>query len=101
MAVDVAFDGREALDRTSVNAYDIVVLDRDLPQVHGDEVCMALVADGTESRVLMLTAAGTIEDRVEGLGLGAEDYLPKPFALAELIAPSGCWAGAAGRCRRR
>ena len=86
MAVDVAFDGREALDRASVNAYDVVVLDRDLPQVHGDEVCKALVADSTESRVLMLTAAGAIEDRVEGLGLGAEDYLPKPFALAELIA---------------
>jgi len=86
MAVDVVFDGRDALERTSVNAYDVVVLDRDLPEVHGDEVCRALVAKDSGSRVLMLTAAGAIEDRVAGLGLGAEDYLPKPFALAELIA---------------
>jgi DNA-binding response OmpR family regulator len=86
MAVDVALDGDEALARTSVNAYDVVVLDRDLPGVHGDDVCRTLTAEGSESRVLMLTAAGSIEERVEGLGLGAEDYLPKPFALAELIA---------------
>jgi DNA-binding response OmpR family regulator len=86
MAVDVVFDGHDALDRTSVTCYDVVVLDRDLPGVHGDEVCRTLVAQGSESRVLMLTAADSIEDRVEGLGLGAEDYLPKPFALAELIA---------------
>lgn len=86
MAVDVAFDGREALARVALATYDVVVLDRDLPGVHGDEVCRALVADGGSSRVLMLTAAGSLEDRVEGLGIGADDYLPKPFHLAELIA---------------
>jgi DNA-binding response OmpR family regulator len=86
MAVDVAFDGREALARTSVTTYDVVVLDRDLPGVQGDEVCRSLVADGSPSGVLMLTAAGTLEDRVEGLGIGADDYLPKPFHLAELVA---------------
>jgi DNA-binding response OmpR family regulator len=66
--------------------YDVVVLDRDLPGLHGDEVCRSIVADGRASRVLMLTAAGTVRDRVEGLGLGADDYLPKPFAFAELVA---------------
>jgi DNA-binding response OmpR family regulator len=86
MAVDVAFDGREALDRVALITYDVVVLDRDLPGVHGDEVCRSLVADGCPSAVLMLTAAGALEDRVEGLGLGADDYLPKPFHIAELIA---------------
>jgi DNA-binding response OmpR family regulator len=86
MAVDLAFDGREALELASVHGYDVVVLDRDLPQVHGDAVCRALVRDGARARVLMLTAASTIEDRVDGLGLGADDYLPKPFAFAELIA---------------
>jgi DNA-binding response OmpR family regulator len=85
MAVDVAFDGREALDRAAFTDYDVVVLDRDLPGVHGDEVCRSLVADG-RSAVLMLTAAGSIEDRVEGLGIGADDYLPKPFHLSELVA---------------
>jgi DNA-binding response OmpR family regulator len=85
MAVDVAFDGREALDRTAFIRYDVVVLDRDLPNVHGDEVCRALVETG-QSAVLMLTASGTIEDRVEGLGIGADDYLPKPFHIAELVA---------------
>jgi len=86
MAVDVAFDGREALARATVTGYDVIVLDRDIPVVHGDEVCRALVADGALSRVLMLTAASAIEDRVEGLGLGADDYLSKPFAIAELVA---------------
>jgi DNA-binding response OmpR family regulator len=86
MAVDIALDGGQALERTAVTAYDVVVLDRDLPEVHGDDVCRTLVADGNQARVLMLTAAGSVADRVEGLGLGAEDYLPKPFALAELIA---------------
>ncbi len=86
MAVDIAFDGREALHRTQLTNYDVVVLDRDLPQVHGDEVCRSLVADGSTSAVLMLTAAGTLEDRVQGLGIGADDYLPKPFHLPELIA---------------
>jgi DNA-binding response OmpR family regulator len=86
MAVDVALDGHEALDRAGVNAYDVVVLDRDLPGVHGDDICSRLVAGQSESRVLMLTAAGSVEDRVDGLSLGADDYLPKPFAMAELIA---------------
>jgi DNA-binding response OmpR family regulator len=86
MAVDVAGDGQAALARVDVVGYDVVVLDRDLPELHGDEVCRAIVADGRTSRVLMLTAAGTVRDRVEGLGLGADDYLPKPFAFAELVA---------------
>jgi DNA-binding response OmpR family regulator len=86
MAVDVAFDGREALDRIALTAYDVVVLDRDLPGVHGDEVCRSLVANGAPGSVLMLTAATTIADRVEGLGIGADDYLPKPFHLDELVA---------------
>ena len=86
MAVDVVYDGREALDRTAVIDYDVVVLDRDIPEVHGDEVCGALVQRTTQTRVLMLTASGTIADRVEGLSLGADDYLPKPFAYAELVA---------------
>jgi DNA-binding response OmpR family regulator len=86
MAVDVVFDGHEALAHIAVTAYDVVVLDRDLPGVHGDDVCRTLVAEGCESRVLMLTAAGAVDDRVEGLGLGADDYLAKPFAVAELIA---------------
>jgi DNA-binding response OmpR family regulator len=86
MAVDVVFDGHEALTHIANAAYDVVVLDRDLPGVHGDEVCRTLVAEGCESRVLMLTAAGAVDDRVEGLGLGADDYLAKPFAVAELVA---------------
>lgn len=85
MAVDVAFDGREALDRAHLTSYDVVVLDRDLPEIHGDDVCRSLVAQG-RSAVLMLTAAGTVEARIEGLGIGADDYLPKPFHLAELVA---------------
>jgi DNA-binding response OmpR family regulator len=85
MAVDVAFDGREALERTNLVTYDVVVLDRDLPNIHGDEVCRSL-AHGGETAVLMLTAAASIEDRVKGLGIGADDYLPKPFHIAELIA---------------
>jgi DNA-binding response OmpR family regulator len=85
MAVDVAFDGREALDHAAVTDYDVVVLDRDLPGVHGDDVCRSLSTTG-ESAVLMLTAAGSVEDRVEGLGIGADDYLPKPFHLTELVA---------------
>ena len=85
MAVDVAFDGREALERAHLVTYDVVVLDRDLPNVHGDEVCRAL-ANGGETAVLMLTAAASVEDRVKGLGIGADDYLPKPFHIAELVA---------------
>ena len=86
MAVDLAFDGDQALERGAVHDYDVIVLDRDLPGVHGDDVCRTLVASGGRARVLMLTAAATIEDRVDGLGIGADDYLPKPFAFAELIA---------------
>jgi DNA-binding response OmpR family regulator len=86
MAVDLAFDGNDALVHVAGTDYDVVVLDRDLPGIDGDEVCRRLVADGSRSRVLMLTAADTVADRVEGLGLGADDYLAKPFAFAELVA---------------
>src|SRR5246127_5370071 len=86
MAVDVVLDGDDALEHLAVTRYDVVVLDRDLPGVHGDEVCRRITAAGAGSRVLMLTAASTITDRVEGLGLGADDYLPKPFDFAELVA---------------
>src|SRR3954466_10121021 len=86
MAVDVAYDGTAALDRTAEAEYDVVVLDRDLPGVHGDEVCRRLMAEPVRTRVLMLTAAGAIAERVEGLTLGADDYLPKPFAYPELVA---------------
>jgi DNA-binding response OmpR family regulator len=86
LAVDVAYDGGQALERTAVVDYDVVVLDRDLPGVHGDDVCRELSAGGSTTRVLMLTASGTLADRVAGLELGADDYLPKPFAYAELIA---------------
>jgi DNA-binding response OmpR family regulator len=86
MAVDVAPDGEAALESLAVTRYDVVVLDRDLPAVHGDEVCRQIVAGPAGSRVLMLTAASTVADRVDGLGLGADDYLPKPFDFAELVA---------------
>jgi DNA-binding response OmpR family regulator len=86
MAVDVAFDGAAALQRAAVYGYDVIVLDRDLPVIHGDRVCEALVEQGGRTRVLMLTASTEIEDRVAGLSLGADDYLPKPFAFAELVA---------------
>jgi len=86
MAVDVAFDGQDALDHLAVTDYEVVVLDRDIPGRHGDEVCRALVASGSPSRILMLTAAGSVENRVEGLGIGADDYLPKPCDFGELVA---------------
>jgi DNA-binding response OmpR family regulator len=86
MAVDVVLDGAAALNHLDVTAYDVVVLDRDLPGVHGDDVCRRLVAGQSGTRVLMLTAASTVRDRVEGLGLGADDYLVKPFDFAELVA---------------
>ena len=86
MAVDVCYDGAAGLDRALFTGYDVIVLDRDLPGRHGDEVCAELMAAGCHSRVLMLTAAATIEDRVDGLDLGADDYVPKPFAFTELVA---------------
>ena len=86
LAVDVAFDGPGGLDRALFTNYDVVVLDRDLPGMHGDDVCAEITAAGLRSRVLMLTAASSIEDRVDGLDKGADDYLSKPFALAELAA---------------
>lgn len=85
-AVDVVYDGDAAMERVGVNDYDVVVLDRDLPFVHGDEVCRAIVDGNNDTRVLMLTAAAAVRDRVEGLALGADDYLPKPFAFVELSA---------------
>jgi len=86
MAVDVVLDGNAALERLAVTGYDVGVLDRDLPGTHGDEVCRKLVAEQSPSRILMLTAASTVSERVTGLGLGADDYLPKPFDFAELVA---------------
>jgi DNA-binding response OmpR family regulator len=86
MAVDVAYDGTAALDRTLEVDYDVVVLDRDLPGVPGDEVCRRLMREPLRTRVLMLTAAGAVADRVQGLTIGADDYLPKPFAYPELVA---------------
>jgi DNA-binding response OmpR family regulator len=85
-AVDVVYDGAAAIDVTTGTAYDVVVLDRDLPGVHGDQVCRRLARVATPSRILMLTAATDVEDRVDGLELGADDYLGKPFAFPELIA---------------
>jgi DNA-binding response OmpR family regulator len=86
MAVDIAEDGGSGLANARVYEYDVIVLDRDLPVLHGDEVCKQLNTDGIRARVLMLTASGGIEDRVQGLSLGADDYLPKPFAFSELVA---------------
>jgi DNA-binding response OmpR family regulator len=86
VAVDVVLDGREALARIALTRYDVVVLDRDLPGVHGDEVCRQIAAGQSETRILMLTAASSIKERVDGLGLGADDYLTKPFDFAELMA---------------
>lgn len=85
-AVDVAYDGAAASERVDVNDYDVVVLDRDLPLVHGDEVCRTVLRSGGGCRVLMLTAATSVHDRVAGLDIGADDYLNKPFAFAELLA---------------
>ncbi|MFI8521362.1 response regulator transcription factor [Streptomyces sp. NPDC085481] len=86
LAVDVAADGLEALRKLQLGEYDVLVLDRDLPGIHGDDVCRRVVEQRLMTRVLMLTAAGTVRDRVEGLGLGADDYLAKPFAYDELLA---------------
>jgi DNA-binding response OmpR family regulator len=86
MAVDVAYDGATAMEVTAFTSFDVIVLDRDLPRVHGDAVCASLVAGSATARILMLTAAAGVEDRVDGLNLGADDYLGKPFAFAELVA---------------
>jgi DNA-binding response OmpR family regulator len=86
MAVDVAYDGEAAMEITAFTGYDVIVLDRDLPRVHGDAVCASLVAGPAQARILMLTAAAAVDDRVDGLNLGADDYLGKPFAFAELVA---------------
>jgi DNA-binding response OmpR family regulator len=86
IAVDLAYDGATGLDKATLNAYDVIVLDRDLPRLHGDALCRQIVDSPGTSRILMLTAAGLVEDRVEGLNLGADDYLAKPFAFAELVA---------------
>ncbi len=86
MAVDVALDGDEGHEKATVTRYDVVVLDRDLPGMPGDELCREIVASGALTRVIMLTASGSVADRVEGLSLGADDYLAKPFAFDELVA---------------
>ena len=86
MAVDAVHDGAAALEAAAQAAYDVIVLDRDLPGLHGDLVCARLVDVGCRSRLLMLTAAATNDDLINGLGLGADDYLPKPFDFAELVA---------------
>jgi DNA-binding response OmpR family regulator len=86
LAVDVVYDGDAALERLTVNLYDVLILDRDLPGVHGDDVCREVVRLGLDVRILMLTAASAVTERVAGLNLGADDYLSKPFALAELAA---------------
>jgi len=86
MAVDVAVDGPSGLERALETDYDVIVLDRDLPGVHGDEVCAELIAAGRRSRIIMLTAASAMDDVVDGLSLGADDYLPKPFDFPVLVA---------------
>src|SRR2546423_15588852 len=86
MAVDVCYDGEVAMERLSVNRYDVAVLDRDMPKASGDAVCRWIVDSQFGTRILILTAASGIRDRVDGLGLGADDYLTKPFAFAELVA---------------
>ena len=99
LAVDIALDGKTALFKARVNPYEVVVLDRDLPLVHGDEVCRTLNAEQPDTRVLMLTAARSVDDRVEGLSLGADDYLTKPFVFAELVARVRALGRRNGRAR--
>ncbi len=100
MAVDIAHDGASALVKARVVPYDVVVLDRDLPELHGDEVCRRLSEnDERETKVLMLTAADSLDDVVDGLTLGADDYLPKPFEWKELVARIRALARRAGRAR--
>jgi two-component system, OmpR family, response regulator VanR len=99
IAVDVADEGDSALYKVRVFPYDVIVLDRDLPGVHGDEVCRILRDEQPETKILMLTASGTLDDVVEGLSLGADDYMPKPFAFAELVARIRALARRAGPAR--
>ena len=99
MAVDIAGDGAAALYKARIVPYDVVVLDRDLPELHGDDVCRALAAEQPETKVLMLTAARSTDDLVAGLSLGADDYLPKPFRFAELVARLRALARRAGPAR--
>jgi two-component system response regulator VanR len=99
MAVDIAPDGATALFKARVNPYDVVVLDRDLPQVHGDDVCRALAAEQPQTKVLMLTAARSTDELVAGLRMGADDYLPKPFRFAELVARLRALARRSGDAR--
>jgi DNA-binding response OmpR family regulator len=85
MAVDVAYDGHEAAAKLDLHPYDVVLLDRDLPGIHGDALCQMITASADPAMILMLTAAGSPPDRVAGLALGADDYLPKPFHFPELV----------------
>ncbi len=100
VAVDVANDGADALFKARVHAYDVVVLDRDLPELHGDDVCRTLVRERPEVKILMLTAARSLDEMVDGLSLGADDYLPKPFRFAELVARVNALARRNGQARR-
>jgi DNA-binding response OmpR family regulator len=99
MAVDVAPDGATALYKARIHPYEVVVLDRDLPRLHGDEVCRTLADEQPDTKVLMLTAAGTLDDVVDGLALGADDYLTKPFQFAELVARIRALARRNGQAR--
>ena len=99
VAVDVANDGADALFKARVHPYDVVVLDRDLPELHGDDVCRTLVAERPEVKILMLTAARSLDDMIDGLSLGADDYLPKPFRFAELVARVNALARRNGQAR--
>src|SRR5215208_3730978 len=99
MAVDVAPDGASALYKARVYPYDVVVLDRDLPELHGDDVCRTLSVEQPRTKVLMLTAARSTDDLVEGLALGADDYLSKPFRFAELVARLRALARRSGEAR--
>ena len=99
MATDVALDGRGGFDKACLNDYDVIILDRNLPEMHGDEVCRRLAGSDSTASILMLTAAGGMRDRVAGLDLGADDYLGKPFAFDELVARVRALARRAGPSR--
>jgi DNA-binding response OmpR family regulator len=86
IGADVAYDGATGIEKALMTSYDVIVLDRDLPRVHGDAVCATLAGTTSQARILLLTAASAVSDRVDGLNLGADDYLTKPFAFAELVA---------------